>query len=67
MKPKDRIIVAADVSTVDELVDLVMTLAPHVGYFKVGLELIMPIIDKFFIVYSSNNNFGGSCFYVRSG
>lgn len=41
--PKDRIIVALDVSTAAEAERLVGQLAPYVGAFKVGLELISAI------------------------
>lgn len=37
---KDRVIVALDVSTIAEAKTLVSLLSPHVGYFKVGLELL---------------------------
>jgi len=37
---KDRIIVALDVHTLDKVEQLVKNLAPYVGCFKVGLELI---------------------------
>ncbi len=40
-EPKDRIIVALDVSTADEAKELIDQLAPHVGMFKVGLELFV--------------------------
>lgn len=43
MSIKDRIIVALDVSTLDELKSLVETLSPFVGCFKVGLELITSV------------------------
>lgn len=39
MQPHERIIVALDVPTLDEAVDLAARLAGHVGWFKVGLEL----------------------------
>ncbi len=38
--PKDRIIVALDVDTLEKAVPLVEALAPFVGCFKVGLELL---------------------------
>jgi len=41
--PRDRIIVAADVSTLDALMRLVEELAPYVGCFKIGLELISSV------------------------
>ncbi|GMQ94918.1 MAG: orotidine-5'-phosphate decarboxylase [Patescibacteria group bacterium] len=37
---KDKIIVALDVSSLDEVKSLVKELAPNVGYFKVGLQLL---------------------------
>lgn len=40
MKPHERIIVALDVDSLEKALPLVETLAPHVGCFKVGLELI---------------------------
>lgn len=40
MHPKDRIIVALDVPTLEAAENLVVTLAPYVGAFKVGLELL---------------------------
>lgn len=40
MTPKDRIIVALDVDTLAKATPLVERLAPYVGCFKVGLELL---------------------------
>lgn len=40
---KDRIIVALDVDGLDKAAALVAELAPHVGMFKVGLELITAV------------------------
>lgn len=40
MTPKDRIIVALDVDSLEQALPLVDSLASHVGYFKVGLELL---------------------------
>lgn len=40
MQPKDRIIVALDVDSIDKAQDLAEKLDPHVGGFKIGLELI---------------------------
>ena len=37
---KEKIIVALDVPRLQDTTDLVSALAPYVGYFKVGLELI---------------------------
>ncbi|MBU0546629.1 MAG: orotidine-5'-phosphate decarboxylase [Patescibacteria group bacterium] len=41
---KNRIIVALDVDSVDKAIALVKELDPHVGYFKIGLELIYTIL-----------------------
>jgi len=43
MDPKDRLIVALDVSNQEEMERLAKLLAPHVGYFKVGLEALTSI------------------------
>jgi len=43
VKIQDRIIVALDVSTLGEAEALVEALAPHVGCFKVGLQLITAV------------------------
>jgi orotidine-5'-phosphate decarboxylase len=40
MDPKQRLIVALDVDTLSRSTPLIEALAPYVGYFKVGLELI---------------------------
>lgn len=40
MEARDRIIVALDVPTIGSAMGLVEKLRPHVGYFKVGLELL---------------------------
>ncbi|MBU4274887.1 orotidine-5'-phosphate decarboxylase [Patescibacteria group bacterium] len=40
VEPKDRIIVALDVSDVDQAISLVKLLKGHVGMFKIGLEFI---------------------------
>jgi orotidine-5'-phosphate decarboxylase len=39
--PRERIVVALDVATLDEAVDLARRLESHVGWFKVGLELFI--------------------------
>lgn len=39
-EPKERIIVALDVDSVDKALALVQVLSPHVGLFKIGLELM---------------------------
>jgi orotidine-5'-phosphate decarboxylase len=43
MEAKDRIIVALDVSTLEEVRRLVEELAPYVGCFKIGLELLTAV------------------------
>ena len=43
MNAKDRIIIPLDVSSADEVRKLVTDLAPHVGLFKVGYQLIYSI------------------------
>lgn len=40
MQPADRILVALDFASLGEAVDVARGLAPHVGGFKVGLELM---------------------------
>ena len=40
MEPKDRIIVALDVDRMGAAMELIEMLAPHVGMFKVGLQLL---------------------------
>lgn len=40
MDPKTRIILAIDVDSLARVTPLVEALAPHVGFFKVGLEII---------------------------
>lgn len=42
-EPKDRIIIPLDVDNLGRVVELVEELAPHVGCFKVGLELITSV------------------------
>lgn len=43
MEPKDRLIVALDVPDLEAAKPLIAALAPHVGYFKIGLELITAV------------------------
>ena len=43
MEVKDKIIVALDVDSLDKAKPLVESLAPHVGCFKVGLELLTAV------------------------
>lgn len=40
MEPRDRIILPLDVSNIVKAAELVNTLAPHVGVFKIGFEAI---------------------------
>jgi len=44
LSPKDRIIVALDVDTLEQALVLVQELKDHVGMFKIGLELIFTIL-----------------------
>lgn len=44
---RKRIIVALDVEDVRKAVKLIENLSPHVGYFKVGLELMHRLIPSF--------------------
>jgi orotidine-5'-phosphate decarboxylase len=43
MRVKDRIIVALDVDSLDKAKSIVGSLAQHVGYFKLGLELLTAV------------------------
>lgn len=43
MNAKDRIIVALDVISLEDAEVLIRDLAPYVGYFKVGLQLLMSV------------------------
>ncbi len=43
MEAKDRIIVALDVSSLSAVQRLVEELAPYVGFFKIGLQLLMAV------------------------
>lgn len=52
-EPKDRIIVALDVDSVDKALDLVEKLGPHVGGFKIGLELITAMLA---LIISGNHD-----------
>ena len=45
-EPKDRIIIPLDVPTVGEAIQLVNSLGPHVGQFKIGLQFINTIIHS---------------------
>jgi len=61
MDTKDRIIVALDVNNLDKAESLVESLAPHVGCFKIGLELLTavgaPKVAEFV------HSLGGQVFY----
>jgi len=61
MKPQDRIIVALDVSTLAEVEALVRELAPHVGLFKVGLELLTAVGAPKVVEFV--HSLGGQVFY----
>lgn len=41
--PKDRIVLALDVDTIEQAKDLVVELKDYVGYFKVGLQLFTAV------------------------
>jgi len=59
--PKDRLIVALDVDSLDKAMPLVEKLAPHVGCFKVGLELLTSAGAP--QVVKRIHDAGGSVFY----
>ncbi len=61
VEPKERIIVALDVDNLDKAKSLVESLAPHVGCFKVGLELLTAVggPDVVEFIHSA----GGQVFY----
>lgn len=61
MEAKDRIIVALDVDSLDKAKPLVESLAPHVGCFKVGLELIAS--GEALKVIEFIHSLGGQVFY----
>ena len=52
-KAKDRIILALDVDNLKEAEDLVRELKDYVGYFKIGLPLIVNLELKRFDFYKS--------------
>ncbi len=58
---KDRLIVALDVDSLDKAMPLVKRLVPHVGCFKVGLELLTA--EGAPQVVSRIHDAGGSIFY----
>lgn len=57
---KDRIILALDVDTLDEVRELVVELKDYVGYFKIGLPLI---INCGFEAVRLIEELGGKCYY----
>lgn len=61
MEVKDRIIVALDVDNLDEAKSLVESLAPHVGCFKVGLELLTAVGAPKVVEFV--HSLGGQIFY----
>ncbi|MBI2042415.1 MAG: orotidine-5'-phosphate decarboxylase [Candidatus Nealsonbacteria bacterium] len=58
---KDRIIVALDVDGLDKAMHIVAGLAPYVGCFKVGLELLTAIGAPKVVEFV--HSFGGKVFY----
>ena len=60
MSAKDRIILALDVDTLDEVKELVLELKDYVGYFKIGLPLI---INCGFEAVRLIEELGAKCYY----
>lgn len=60
-KAKDRVIVALDVDSLEKAQALVKSLAPYVGCFKVGLELLTAVGAP--RVVASIHNWDGEVFY----
>ena len=58
--PKDRIILALDVETLEEVEELVNELKDYVGYFKIGLPLI---VSYGFEAVRLIEKLGGKCYY----
>lgn len=58
--PKDRIILALDVDTLEEVKELVTELKDYVGYFKIGLPLI---VSYGFEAVRLIEELGGRCYY----
>ncbi len=58
--PKDRIILALDVDTLEEVESLVNELKDYVGYFKIGLPLI---VSYGFEAVRLIEKLGGRCYY----
>ena len=61
MEPRDRIIVALDVDSLEEAKPLVEMLAPYVGCFKVGLQLLTSVGAP--LVVNAIHELGGEVFY----
>ncbi len=61
MEPKDKIIVALDVDSVDKAKTLVEALVSHVGCFKVGLELLTAVGGPQIVEFI--HSLGGEVFY----
>ena len=61
MEAKDRIIVALDVDSLEKAGSLVKSLAPHVGFFKVGLELLTAVGAPKVVEFV--HSLGGQVFY----
>ena len=59
-EPKDRIILALDVETLEEVESLVTELKDYVGYFKIGLPLI---VSFGFEAIKLIEKLGGKCYY----
>lgn len=60
VSPKDRIILALDVETLEEVETLVNELKDYVGYFKIGLPLI---VSYGFEAVRLIERLGGKCYY----
>lgn len=61
MEAKDRIIVALDVDSLDKAKSLIESLAPHVGCFKIGLELLTAVGAPKVVEFI--HSLGGQVFY----
>lgn len=61
MEAKDRVIVALDVDNLDKAKSLVESLAPYVGCFKVGLELLTAVGGPKVVEFV--HSLGGQVFY----
>ncbi len=61
MEAKDKIIVALDVDSLDKAKPLIKDLSPHVGYFKIGLELLTAVGAP--QVVSFVHSLGGKVFF----